>query len=142
MTTATVERAFPVRIVKADDEQRVAVGVVLEPRTPDDPDLEGDWYTAEDVEEAAYGFMRSLAAGEGWGDLDHDEVSRVGVPVESYIAPVDYAIGTGGQAQLVKSGSWVMAMHYPDEVVWERVKKGDLAAFSPGGRGVRTWEGD
>lgn len=141
MTAAMVERAFPARIVKTDDEQRIAVGVVLEPRTPDDPDLEGDWYTAADVELAAYSFMKAVTTGDGWGDIQHDEATRAGVPVESYIAPVDFVLGTGEQAQLVKSGSWVMAMHYPDIDVWQRVKKGEFGAFSVGGHGVRIPEG-
>ncbi len=87
--TATIERVFPARIVKSDDEQRIAVGVVLEPRGPDDP---------------------------------------------------DYVLGTGEAAQLVKAGSWVMAMHYPDEAIWDRVKKGELASFSVAGSGVRITE--
>lgn len=141
MTTATVERAFPARIVKTDDEQRIAVGVVLEPRGPDDPDSQGDWHLAPDVEHAAYSFMKALVAGTAFGDLLHDDITRVGVPVESYIAPVDFVLGSGEGAQIVKAGSWVMAMHYPDPAVWAAVKKGELGAFSVAGRGVRITEG-
>lgn len=140
MTTQTVERAFPARIVKADDEQRIAVGVVLEPRDPGDPDSQGDFYDARDIEQGAYSFMKALAAGSAFGDLLHDDSTRAGVPVESYIAPVDFVLGTGEQAQLVKAGSWVMAMYYPDEAVWASVRKGDLGAFSVAGRGVRITE--
>jgi hypothetical protein len=137
MTTQTIERTFPARIVKVDDEQRIAIGVVLEPRGPDDPDTQGDWHDAGDVEQAAYSFMKAAFAGEGWGDLLHDEVTKAGIPLESYIAPVDFALGTGERTQLVKAGSWVMAMHYPDADIWDGVKKGQLGAFSVAGFGKR-----
>ena len=139
MTTATVERAFPARIVKADDEQRIAYGVVLEPRGPANPDSQGDWHTAPDVEHAAHLFMTHVAKGEGFGDLMHDDETRAGYPVESYIAPVDFVLGD----QLVTAGSWVVGMHYPEDAHWAVVKAAmadGLGAFSVTGIGKRIWE--
>jgi cation transport regulator ChaB len=127
------EFSVTVAIAKAEASRHIAYGVVLEPRTADNPDSQGDWYTAEDVELAAYDFLLAVASGNAWGDLMHDEVSKVGWPVESYIAPV--AFDLGGQA--VPAGAWVMAMHFPDDEIWERIVKGELAAFSVGGRGTR-----
>lgn len=126
-----------VRIAKTETKQQVALGVVLEPRTEDNSDTQGDWYTAEDIELAAYRFLEQVAKGEAWGDLMHDEISVAGYPVESYIARVDFQLGD----QLVKTGSWVMGMHYPDPNIWELIEKGELAAFSVGGRGTRLLEG-
>lgn len=125
-----------VRIAKTETKQQVALGIVLEPRTSDTPDTQGDWYTAEDIELAAYQFMEKVAKGKAWGDLMHDEVSVIGYPVESYIARTDFMLGD----QLVKTGSWVMGMHYPDPNIWESIEKGELAAFSVGGRGTRLVE--
>jgi cation transport regulator ChaB len=122
-----------VPIAKFDSSRHIAIGVVLEPRTADDPDTQEDWYTAADVELAAHQFMAAVAKGEAFGDLMHDGTSRIGIPVESYLAPVDFELGT----QHVPAGSWVMAMHFPDDGVWKRVEKGELAAFSVGGRGRR-----
>lgn len=124
------------RIAKADDERQVAYGVVLEPRTADDPDTQGDWYDAEDVELAAHYFMAEVTKGSGFGDLMHDETTRAGYPVESYIAPVEFQLGD----QVVAKGSWVMGMHYPDPDIWAGIKKGTYGAFSVGGRGTRFTE--
>jgi len=133
--TAGVRFLIETPIVKTDSARQIAVGVVLEPRLESDPDTQGDWYTAEDVELAAHGFMAEVSKGEGFGDLMHDETTRAGYPVESYIAPVEFTLGD----QLVKVGSWVMAMHYPDPEIWDRIVKGELNAFSVGGQGTRIF---
>jgi len=124
------------RIVKSDTPRQIAYGVVLEPCGPaDTADTQGDWYTAEDIELAAHGFLEGVAKGEAWGDLMHDD-SRIGYPVESFIAPVDFPAGD----QVVKAGSWVIGMHYPDPEIWALVAKGELAAFSVAGHGKRVIE--
>ena len=133
-------RAFPARIVKSDTVRQIAYGVVLEPRTADNPDTQGDWYTAEDIEAAAHGFLEGVAKGEGGADLMHEDDGEgplVGYPVESFIAPVDYAWGSGDRAEVVKAGSWVMGVHYPDPGIWAAVEKGELGAFSVWGQGKR-----
>jgi hypothetical protein len=135
-------RAFPARIVKNDTARQIAYGVVLEPRTVDNPDGQGDWYTAEDIEKAAHGFLAVLAAGTGGADLMHAEDGEgplVGIPVESYIAPVDFTWGEGDRLEVVKAGSWVMGCHYPDAAIWAGVVKGELGAFSVWGSGWRVF---
>jgi hypothetical protein len=135
-------RAFPVRIVKNDGARQIAYGVVLEPRTADNPDTQGDWYTAEDIELAAHGFLAAVAKGDGGADLMHQDDGEgplVGIPVESYIAPVDFTWGDGDRLELVKAGSWVMGVHYPDAEIWAGVVKGDLDAFSIWGAGKRVF---
>ena len=135
-------RAFPARIVKNDAARQIAYGVVLEPRTADNPDSQGDWYTAEDIEKAAHGFLESVAKGAGGADLmhaDEGEGEIVGIPVESYIAPVDFTWGEADRLEVVKAGSWVMGVHYPDPELWAAVVKGELAAFSVWGSGWRVF---
>ena len=135
------DRAFPARIAKADGARQIAYAVVLEPRTEANPDSQGDWYTAEDIEKAAHDFLAEVAKGEAYPDLMHEDgCPPIGDLVESYIAPVDFAWGEGERAQVVKAGSWVAAVHYPDPAVWDRVQKGELAAFSVGGIGKRIWQ--
>lgn len=120
-------------IAKRDGARQIAYGVALEPRTADDPDLQGDWYTAEDVEAAAHYFMAEVTKGSGFSDVMHDGTTRAGYPVESFIAPVDFDLGD----QHVVKGSWVVGMHYPDPAVWDDIVKGRFAAFSVGGYGMR-----
>lgn len=129
----SVRFTIEMRIAKADSARQIAYGVVLEPLTADSPDTQGDWYTAEDIELAAHGFMAEVTKGEGFSDLMHDGSTRVGYPVESFLAPVDHDLGD----QRVTKGSWVIGMHYPDPAIWDRIVKGELAAFSIGGTGTR-----
>lgn len=135
------EISLPARIVKAADERQIAYAVVLEPRTADNPDSQGDWYTAEDIEKAAHGFMEAVAKGEAYPDLMHLEGGPpIGVPVESFIAPVDFVWGDGDRVEVVKAGSWVMGIHYPDPELWAGIKKGDFDALSVFGAGRRIFE--
>jgi hypothetical protein len=123
------------RIVKADDAAQIAYGVVLEPCTADNPDAQGDWYTATDIAKAAHGFMARLAKSDAGADLMHEGEELVGTVVESFIAPADMTLGD----QVVKAGSWVAGVHYPDPEIWALVAKGELAAFSVGGTGKRIF---
>lgn len=133
MTVESSPIAVVTPIAKRDRDRQIAYGVVLEPRSDGRPDLQGDWYSDEDIEEAAHSFMAQVAKSAGYGDLMHDNTSRIGYPVESFIAPVDFMLGD----QPVLKGSWVMGMHYPDEQVWKRILDGTYSAFSVAGSGVR-----
>lgn len=121
---------------KADADRQIAYGVVLEPCTAATTrDTQGDWYSAAEIELAAHDFLAAVAKGEAWSDLMHDEGPAIGYPVESWIAPDDFLLGD----QVVKAGSWVMGVHYPDPDIWARVRKGELAAFSVAGSGTRVF---
>lgn len=141
--TARAAVALSARIVKNDEARQIAYGVVLEPRTADNPDTQGDWYTAEDIEVAAHGFLEAVAKGEGGADYMHQldgEGPLIGFPVESFIAPIDFVWGEGDRMEVVKAGSWVMGVRYPDAEIWSAVVKGELGAFSVWGSGVRVFE--
>lgn len=127
------DRAIVAAIAKRDTKRQIAYGVVLEPRSDVKPDLQGDWHDETDVEKAAHSFMAHVTKGEGYSDLMHDGVTRVGYPVESFIAPVDFMLGD----ESVVKGSWVVGMHYPDANIWKRIEDGELYAFSVAGSGVR-----
>lgn len=126
-----------VPVAKADTALQIAYSVVLEPCTPETTiDTQGDYYDAEDVERAAHGFLARVAKGTGGSGLMHLGDQLVGYPVESFIAPVDFVLGD----DIVKAGSWVIGMHYPDPAVWADVVIGKYAAFSVQGRGRRIYE--
>ena len=143
MTPTPVAFAMPARIVKNDGSRQIAYGVVLEPCTAETTrDSQGDWYTAEDIELAAHGFLEAVAKGDGGADLMHlaeGEGPLIGFPVESFIAPVDFVWGDGDRTEIVKAGSWVMGVHYPDPEIWAGVVKGELGAFSVWGKGMRVF---
>lgn len=124
-------------VAKADAARQIAYSVVLEPCTAETTvDTQGDWYEAGDIELAAHGFLAKVATGEAGSGVMHAGDELVGYPVESFIAPVDFVLGD----QIVKAGSWVVGMHYPDPAVWADVVKGKYAALSVQGRGVRIFE--
>ncbi len=132
-----VKFSRPVTIAKADTDRQIAYSVVLEPCDATTTiDTQGDYYDADDVELAAHGFMANVAKGIGGSGVMHLGDELVGYPVESFIAPVDFVLGD----DVVKAGSWVVGMHYPDPAIWADVVKGKYAALSVQGRGVRIFE--
>lgn len=127
----------PVPIVKADPTRQIAYSVVLEPCTAETTiDSQGDYYSAEDIELACHGFAAAVAKGAGGSGLMHLGDELIGIPVENFIAPVDFVLGD----DIVKAGSWVVGMHYPDPAIWADVVKGKYGALSVQGRGVRIVE--
>ena len=64
---------------------------------------------------------------------EHSGVAKASI-IESYIAPTDFKCN----GQVVKSGSWVMAVKIHDPALWQAVKKGDITGFSIAGTGTRT----
>ncbi len=113
------------QIVKADASKQIVIGVVLE---PNEIDTQKDTISAEDIEAAAH---RYLVDSRVVGD-QHRKKAKTDV-VESYIAPVDFELNK----QMVKKGSWVLAVHVVDSALWKDVDAGKYTGFSVGGVGVR-----
>jgi len=118
-------------IWKTAPEKQIVYGVVIEPWTnvTPDGDSHGDRMTKEEIEKSAHDYMYDFQEIKE----QHDHVIKA-QPVESFIAPVDFAAPDG---QIIKEGSWIMAVKIEDKDVWEKVKKGEITAFSPGGYGKR-----
>lgn len=110
-----------VQILKADREQQLVYGVILE---PDTYDAHGDKVSPEEIEQAAHLYMiKSQIIGR-----QHSEKANAKL-VESSIAPIDYEIN--GAA--VKQGSWVAAVKVLDPNLWADIKEGKVTGFSIGG---------
>jgi hypothetical protein len=106
-----------------DKEKQLVYGVVY---TPDEVDLQGDYATAEVIEDMAHEFIakhRSI-------DLEHNyKISdEYGEVVESYIAPSDLKIADTE----VKKGAWVLVTK-ATESIWEDIKKGNITGYSMAG---------
>lgn len=120
-----------ITVVKADDEQRIVYGIVLE---PDVEDSQGDVVSKADVELAAHRYVYQNIRPDIIGD-QHGKMAPPSVrPVESFIAPCDFEMG----GQSVKKGSWVLVGKIDDDSLWQQVKKGDKGAWSVGGTGKRS----
>lgn len=117
-------------VVKADAppaEERYVFGVVLE---PDVVDSQNDTYSAEEVRKAAHRFMEAHAQ----LGKQHSEIVTGKLKIlESYVAPVDFAVGE----QVIKAGTWLLAIRVVDDELWTAVKAGSFTGFSIGGTAIR-----
>lgn len=113
---------------KAEGEERYVFGIVLE---PDVIDSQNDIYSAAEVRKAAHRFMEMHAQ---LGQQHETIVTGKLKILESYVAPVDF--GTG--AELVKAGTWLLAIRVVDDGLWEMVKAGSFTGFSIGGSAIRS----
>lgn len=119
-----------ISIFKADNEKRIVYGVVL---APNEVDLQGDWMTLDEIEKAAHFYMmNSRTIGK------NHEKQTVAVPVESYLAPIDFESDGQYGGQEVKKGSWILGVKVQNDEDWEKIKSGEFTGFSVGGLGVRS----
>jgi site-specific DNA-adenine methylase/ADP-ribose pyrophosphatase YjhB (NUDIX family) len=121
------EWEFP--IFKADDEARLIYGIVLKPNVADS---QQDVISPEEIEAAAHSFLVNSRVID---EFHRRELpSALARPVESFIAPQELKWGE----HTVPKGSWVMVTHIPDDEVWEKVKSGEISAYSIRGFGKRV----
>lgn len=125
------ETKMKAQIWKANEEQQIVYGVVIEPWTDvtKDGDSHGDRMTKEEIEKSAHNYMYEFQEIK-----EQHEKAVEARPVESFIAPVDFKAPDG---QIIKEGSWIMAVKIDNDDTWEKIKKGEITAFSPGGFGKR-----
>lgn len=122
----TVKKEIYAEIIKADEDKRLVYGVVLE---PNGVDAQNDTVRPEEIEHAAHVYLQeSRVIGDS-----HKGKARANV-VESYIAPIDFEMGS----QKVAKGSWVMAIKIQDSETWLKVKRGHFTGFSIGGQSRRV----
>ena len=116
------------KILKTDNEQRMVYGwasVITEKGVPV-VDRQGDVIEAETLVKAVSDFMEHVRVGKAMHTGE-----QVGVVVHSL--PITKEIGEALGIHSNREG-WVVAYKVFDDSVWERVKSGELAAFSIGGR--------
>ncbi|HON36984.1 MAG TPA: XkdF-like putative serine protease domain-containing protein, partial [Methanothrix sp.] len=96
----------PIIVAKGSDQQ-IVYGVVSEPNVID---LQGDRLSKSEIRAACHKFMQtSQRIGK-----EHSGVAKASI-IESYIAPTDFKCN----GQVVKSGSWVMAVKIHDPALWQ-----------------------
>ena len=119
-----ITKSFRVPIIKGD--QQVVYGVVSEPGTID---LQGDRLSESEIRKACHKFMQTSQK----INKEHEGPAKADI-IESYIAPTDFKCG----GQMVRKGSWVMAVKIHDKDVWKAVKAGEITGFSIAGQGERV----
>src|SRR6056297_2951904 len=119
------------KILKTDEEQRMVWGwasVVTEKGEPV-VDRQGDVIEPETLVKAVGKFMEHVRVGK-----QMHNGGQIGVVVHSM--PITKEIGDSLGIQSDREG-WIVAFKVYDDEVWSKVKSGELAAFSIGGRAVK-----
>jgi hypothetical protein len=119
------------QILKADDEQRMVYGwasVVTEKGEPV-VDRQGDVIEPDTLVKAASKFMEHVRVGK-----EMHKGNQIGAVIHSM--PITKEIGESLGIQSDREG-WVVAFKVYDDEVWSKVKSGELAAFSIGGRAIK-----
>lgn len=124
-----------VRIVKSatsadarEQDEHFIFGVVL---VPNEPDSQGDIYSAEEVRKAAHAYMEDAG---GTFKIMHAGKAIEGLKVlETYVTKVSET----HNGETFPIGTWLMAARVIDLELWESIKKGVFTGFSIGGSAVR-----
>jgi hypothetical protein len=118
-------------ILKADDEQRMVYGwasVVTEKGEPI-IDRQGDVIEPDTLVRAVNKFMEHVRVGKEMHSGD-----QIGAVIHSM--PITKEIGESLGIQSDREG-WIVAFKVYNDDVWAKVKSGELAAFSIGGRAIK-----
>jgi hypothetical protein len=116
------------KVVKSlDEEQRIALFVVLEPQEGDTTtDLHGDTYNSIEIAKACRSFNEHCQKASFFHRMEIEDAEII----ESYIAPADFII----DGESVTAGSWVQKWYFPEteigEVLWQGVKSGEINGVS------------
>jgi len=119
------------QILKADEEQRLVYGwasVVTEKGEPV-IDRQGDIIEPDTLVKAVNNFMEHVRVGKEMHKGD-----QIGAVIHSM--PITKEIGESLGIQSDREG-WIVAFKVYNDDVWARVKSGELAAFSIGGRATK-----
>lgn len=119
------------QILKADDEQRMVYGwasVVTEKGEPV-VDRQGDIIEPDTLVHAVNKFMEHVRVGKEMHKGD-----QIGAVIHSM--PITKEIGESLGIQSDREG-WIVAFKVYNDDVWSKVKSGELAAFSIGGRAIK-----
>jgi hypothetical protein len=107
---------------QAKDELKQATFLVL---APDEVDLHGDIYDADEVRKACHNFNRShTVAANLFHMVETDGFSIA----ESYCAPVEMQVGEA----IVKAGTWLVNLQFNDDDLWAAANAGEFSGVSIG----------
>ncbi len=119
------EHELEVEVTKAvDEEQRMAMFVVLE---PDTFDLHNDIYSAEEVWKACNNFNLHCNKANLFHRVETEDMKFA----QSFVSPSEFQLDDG---RTVKKGSWLAWTYFPEtdngEVLWKAVKDGKANGLS------------
>ena len=124
----TTKSETSIKILKIDEDQRIIYGWASVTTYKGDlvVDLQGDVIKTDTLHKSINEFMKSVRVGK----LNHSG-EQVGQIVHSFPMSKEICAALGIQSD--KEG-WITGYHVTDDTLWEKVKSGDYAEFSIGGR--------
>lgn len=119
-------------IKKFNDEERMVYGFASVAKDGDTTlvDRQGDMIEEAELVKMAHRFIKTARTGK----VMHEGTPKAEV-VESMVLRPDVAKALG--LENFTKTAWVIGMKVNDDATWDRVKKGELKAFSIGGKGKR-----
>lgn len=128
-TEEVIQKRLP---VFKTDEERLVIGIVLEPtKELGQPDTQNDVYSAEEIRQAAYRFMEDF---QTIGLQHRDDISDRVKILLNWVTMEPTKIG----GQTVAAGTWLLGVRVLDDDLWAAVKAGDITGFSIGGTANRA----
>lgn len=107
-----------------DDEQRMAMFVVLEPNKYD---LHNDIYSEEEVWKACNNFNQHCMKANLFHLVETEDMEFV----QSFINPADFTLEDGRE---IKKGAWLTWTYFPEteagDVLWKSVQSGECNGLS------------
>jgi len=124
---------------KMDSDKRQAFGWASVVEVAGEPvvDLQGDWITPDEIEKAAYTYVKKSRVGGTQHKRDEfGEAVKAGEMIESFVVTPE-KIEKMGLPEDFPVGWWV-GFQYDDDATWSDIKEGRKTGFSVHGRGKRV----
>ena len=119
---------FKAPIMKIDPDKRRFFSIVY---PANEVDKQGEFATPEEIQKAAYGFMRNLRLLNI--DKNHSYVAEDAYVAESWIVQKNDPTFPDEP-----EGSWAVGIIVEDDETWNQVEKGEIEAISMGGTGDKV----
>lgn len=117
-----------VPLMKVADEKKVVYGIVY---APGEIDEQGDWTTAEEIEKAAYRFMKNLRLHNI--DKNHDFQPKDAFICESWLIRAGDPLFPEE-----REGAWAVGIKVEDDELWKGIKEGEITGLSMAGVAKRV----
>jgi hypothetical protein len=123
-----VNKTLPIKKIVRSMQKGVFYCVVAEPMTLD---TDKDYQTEEDIEDACWDYMETLQGSKSVGlnllhDSDETLTKKQAIVVENVMALLDLPVGD----EIIKKGSWYVAIRVKDPDVKEAIESGELNSLS------------
>lgn len=110
-----------VEILKTDVDKKMVYGIVY---SPEETDSQGDIASAEEIEKAAYGFMKYRRSGKI--DKMHNMEPEQGFTAETWITRESDALFKNDAPE----GSWAVGIKIENAETWDEIKDKKLTSLS------------